>query len=220
MEKKVEEVLNDIDSIKNVIESSKTQYKGLYRLSIVFGIYNLIRIFIVLVDFYSQAVDIVAISSVILLDVSFVIVYLLIYRAERKHMNSYYLSVLNIWSLLAIIFPIITRIMPIIGGLFSDEIQERVVMLNTNWDPYVILFAIFLIICAGILKNKILIFASIASILIYYIIYAFYFDTTIQIGILGDTNFALPGIYYIFINIIYILVGVLLKKREDCYEEL
>lgn len=173
-----------------------------------------------LVDFYSQAFDIVAISSVILLDISFVIVYLLIYRAERKHMNSYYLSVLNIWSLLAIIFPIITRIMPIIGGLFSDEIQERVVMLNTNWDPYVILFAIFLIICACILKNKILIFASIASILLYYIIYAFYFDTTIHIGILGDANFALPGIYYIFINIIYILVGVLLKKREDCYEEL
>lgn len=220
MNKNVEEVLGDIDSIKSTIDDSKTQYKGLYQLSIIFGSYNLIRYFLILLTHYTDSYSYIQFPIFIALDIAFIVSYLRIYKSEKKYMNSYYLSILNIWGFFVILLPIITRVISAWGFLLPAEIQERIQEMNTNYDFYILLFAIYLITCSYILKNRKYVVFAVISILLYYAIHIFFYDVTIQIGNVNDGGIYVSFIYNICINLMYILMGLVVKKRVDYYEEL
>lgn len=220
MEKKVEEVMGEINYIKSTMDSSKIQYTGIYRLSIIYGAKNIIQIVIALIAIMASNVNYISAILLMILDISFVISYFYIYKSEKKYMNKYYLAVLNIWGLFAVGLPIISRILFFIGSFSAGETRERIEELEAFSFSDVIFFSIFLIVCSYIFQNRKLIYAAMFSILIYYILYVFFFDVGIRIGGFWGGTLILPSIYFICINFVYIIAGLAIRKKEKCHEKL
>ena len=92
MEDRISKAIEDIDNIRNMMEESKVHYRGLARLSVVYGIYCLIEgvmLFCsVYLSKYIYVILILRIGMLFLLIGSFIY----IYRTESKCRNKYYLS--------------------------------------------------------------------------------------------------------------------------------
>lgn len=213
------DVIKNINIIKDAIEESKIYYHGLYKLCFILGIYH--TIFFVLnfgFIFYPHLVKIYIILSPIFTGILF-LYYIFIYNKEKNFSNKYYLSIINSWSLIAIIVPFSISIIELFQYFFF---RGSYIELNNNYfsiiNKYsnVLLFSILIIVCANILGKKYLRLLSIILLFAYLLLDFCFINLGLSISISNsnDVILSIVSIYYFFLICIgYIVVGLLLKKK-------
>lgn len=212
MEERISKAIEDIDNIRNVMEASKVYYRGLAQLSVVYGIYylleNVMSLCTIYMSKYIYAIFILKIGMLFLLIVSFVH----IYKAERKYTNKYYLSLYGIWAILGIMLPIMVTCSDILCGVFGIETAFNIVGMPVG----VVLFSVFLLVCAYVTEKRKLIPISAVILFVYIMLSTVWWNQGIHISMpmSDDAILSFSYIYnLLFVCDGYIFMGVYLWRR-------
>lgn len=213
MEDRISKAIEDIDNIRNMMEESKVYHLGMAKLSIVYGIYCLLESVTFLCSIYMSqyiyGILILRIGMLVLLICSFAY----IYKAERKYTNKYYLSLYGIWAILGIMLPIMFRCSDVLCSVFHIESAFSTVGLPVN----VVLFSVFLLVCAYMTENKMLLPVSAAILFAYIMLSTVWWDQGVNVPMpmSPDAVLSFSSIYnLLFVQCGYIIMGLYLWRRS------
>lgn len=214
MEHDLNKVLKDICYIKDTIEKAKVHYRGFAKTGILFGIYHLAESVLNFLSMYvSGFIYMISILKMVFL-VSFLGCYIYIYRQEKRYRNQYYLSLFCIWGTLGVAIPV----MLLISNLICFVIQKDCLIGSTSVSADMILFAVFLIVCAYVSERRNLICVSYGILLCYFLLSVVWSEQGIGISVPMSAN-AILSFSFIYEVIVvsggYICMGIYLWKREN-----
>lgn len=212
MDHDIKEAIESIGYIRNTIEQSKTNYSVVSKLCIIFGVYHLSDSLLTLVCLYMpQYID-----GVMLMKISILMLfsgsYLCIYGKEKRHMNKYYLSLINIWGFFGIAMPIMTRLAEILSYLLGREGGPGKMGESAN----VLLFATFLIVSAYVIGNKKIFYMAACMMFGYILLSDVWWDQGVRIALCMSPESVLSYSYLYYLVFVcggYIFMGLYLRKR-------
>lgn len=211
--------IENINIIKGAIEESKIYYHGLYKLCFILGIYHTIFFLLRFGSiFYPHLVNFNIILFPIFTGIIF-LYYIFIYNIEKNFSNKYYLSIINSWSLIAIIVPFSISIIELFQYFFFKGSYIKVsnnYLSTISKFSNVLLFSILIIVCSNILEKKYLRLLSIILLFAYLLLDSCFINLGLPISIFNsnDVILSIVSIYYFFLFCIgYIVIGLLLKKK-------
>ena len=214
MEDRISKAIEDIDSIRNMMAESKVHYRGLARLSIVYGIYCLLESITFLCHVYMLRniydILILRICILVLLIGSFIY----IYKTEKQCTNKYYLSLYGIWAMLGIMLPIMFTCSNVLCSVLHIESAFSTVGFSVPVD--VVLFSVFMLVCAYVTEQRRLIAVSITILFAYIMLSSVWWDRGINVPMpmSNDAVLTFGSIYnLLLVRGGYILMGVYLWRR-------
>lgn len=150
-----------------------------------------------------------------------VIGYVCLYRSEKKYSNKYYVSMLSVWGIVAIAVPVCAAIVDILGGVILQEntnmYNHSIIFYISNFSG-ILLFSIFLIICAYLMDRKYFIGLAVAVLFAYMLLAACFGDKSIPFPFMpGQPQAGIPyhSVYY---NVVtwfgYFVLGLYIRYRE------
>lgn len=212
MEERISKAIQDIDNIRNMMEESKVHYRGLAKLSVVYGVYCLLESLTLLGSLYMSkyiyAILILRISMLVLLTASFIY----IYKTEKQCTNRYYLSLYGIWAMLGIMLPIMFTCSDVLCGVFHIESAFSAMGIPVD----VVLFSVFLLVCAYVTDKRRLIPVSVVILFVYIMLNTVWWDRGVSfpIPMSDDAVLTFSSIYnLLFVRCGYIFMGLYLWKR-------
>ena len=216
MEDRISKAIEDIDNIRNMMEESKVYHLGLAKLSIVYGIYCLLESVTFLCAIYmSQYIYGILILRIIVL-VLLICSFAYIYKAERKYTNKYYLSLYGIWAILGIMLPIMFRCSDVLCSMF--HIEPAFIAMGLPVD--VVLFSVFLLVCAYVTDKRKLIPVSVVILFVYIMLSTVWWDRGVNVPMpmSPDAVLSFSSIYnLLFVRGGYIIMGLYMwrSSRHD-----
>lgn len=218
MEDRISKAIEDIDSIRNMMEESRTDHLGLAKLSVVYGIYCLLENVIALCSIYiymskyNYIVFTLKIGMLILLIGSFIY----IYNAERKCTNKYYLSLYGIWAILGIILPVMFTCSNVLCSVFATRFNVKTTFDTMGLPANALLFSAFLLVCAYVTEKKKFICISAVILFAYIMLSTVWWDRGINVPMpmSDDAVLTFSYIYHmLFVCCGYIFMGLYLWRR-------
>ena len=212
MEYRISKAIEDIDNIRNMMEESKVYHLGLAKLSVVYGIYCFLDSVIALCTIYISKYIYVIFTLKICMLFFLIGSFIYIYKAERKCTNKYYLSLYGIWAILGIMLPIMFTCSTVLCSVFHIETAFDIMGLPVN----VVLFSVFLLVCAYATEKRKLIPISGVILFVYIMLSTVWWDQGIKVSMPMSDDAVLSFSYIynlLFICGGYISIGVYLWKR-------
>lgn len=91
--------MEQVNLIAETIEDTKIKYQGMYQMCFLLGIVPILGVLAMALAIGVPKVPIALVSGIrILLAISLIIGYYVIYKREVKYSNKYYLSLLDTWG--------------------------------------------------------------------------------------------------------------------------
>ena len=212
MEDRISKAIEDIDSIRNMMEESKVHHQGLGKLSVVYGVYCLLESVTFLCSLYMSkyiyAILILRIGMLLLLIGSFIY----IYKTEKQCTNKYYLSLYGIWAMLGIMLPIMYTCSDVLCSVLHIEIAFDTMGLPVN----VVLFSVFLLVCAYVTEKRKLIPISAIILFVYIMLSTVWWDRGVNVPMPMSDDAVLTFSYIynlLFVCGGYIFMGLYLWRR-------
>lgn len=173
MSMKIDTALQDINIIKETLEDTKVHYRGMYLMCFLMASLNGVKdVWMLLEMKYMPPVMAGHFIGIYIYPLLLAISYLYIYRKEKKYSNKYYLSMIGIWGFMASLIPAASAFIDLIcfaagkGRSCDAATQMRgsdFIVSITN----IVLFSVFLIICAYILNKRIFMALAVLNLLCY-----------------------------------------------------
>lgn len=211
-EKKANE---DIETIKMSLEQAATDYSGLSKILLMYGIIQLVLTCLTKITGHfildSGWYVYIPFTLDMIASIYMVYYYLKIYNKEIINSNKFYLSCLTMWGSIAILLPFIEFFIRVIinfvafdkGLELTLRLQEYSMLIN------MILVCFCFIMCSFLIKKRLLVIFSILILFVF---------LTLEILFL-NTNISYEGtivlyIFYLMSNTIgYIGLSVILRRR-------
>lgn len=216
MEDRISKAIEDIDSIRNMMEESRGDHLGLAKLSVVYGIYclleNVIALCTIYMSKYHYIVFTLKIGMLILLIGSFIY----IYNAERKCTNKYYLSLYGIWVILGMILPVMFTCSNVLCSISAARFNVKTTFDAIELPANVLLFSAFLLVCAYVTEKKKLIYISSVILFAYIMLSTVWWDRGINVPMPMSEDAVLTSSYIyhmLFVCCGYIFMGLYLWRR-------
>ncbi len=224
METKIYNAIQDINTIKETIEDTKVHYRGMYLMCFLLGTYNMLR-YILVMTFMLHPTWMVCMSiSVYLLPALLLAGYICIYRSEKKYSNKYYLSLLCIWGIIAIAIPVGAMLINFLqfflatgdNGLGGGSSMIYASFI-TNFSG-ILLFSIFMIICAYSFSRKYLVGWAVAGLFGYMILTSSFGNAGVSFPFIPGQPEAEIPYHNLYGNVVtcigYFVLGVYIRHKE------
>ncbi|MGD9568682.1 MAG: hypothetical protein AB7V48_10200 [Sedimentibacter sp.] len=214
-----DQAFNDVQTIKETLESTKLNFKGFYTILLLYGVLRLALYIIALFTkfifknvpgygFFPFFID-------TFISVFILIVFLKVFKSEKDVSNKYYLSCMTTWGIIAVALPFIMLAIRFIIFLFlpSEFTLNAISKLSEfNMLINVVLLILCFIMCSILTNNKWLISISLLILFVFLLLDTFFYNTMKINGTL---------ILYVFYNIAtsvgYIILAYLLKGLRMNY---
>ena len=173
MSMKIDTALQDINIIKETLEDTKVHYRGMYLMCFLMASLNGVKdVWMLLEMKYMPPVMAGHFIGIYIYPLLLAISYLYIYRKEKKYSNKYYLSMIGIWGFMASVIPAAAALTNTIGCVAGMDRSYDAAGQMRGSDfivsiTNIVLFSVFLIICAYILNKRIFMVLAVLNLLCY-----------------------------------------------------
>lgn len=223
MNSKIDTALHDIDIIKGTLEDTKVHYRAMYLMCFLMAAVNGIKyIWLLLEVRFMPSMVTGVFVGVYICPLILMIGYLYIYRNEKKYSNKYYLSMIGIWGFMASVIPAMKAVVNMIGAfLRADQVYDSAPLLRgsdfIDTITNIILFSVFLIICAYILDKRIFMILAVLSLFCFMILEKFFTSEGIpfRVGNQTQTRLVYSSVYSIIVDSLgYMALGLYLRRKQ------
>lgn len=173
MSVKTDTVLQDINIIKETLEDAKVHYRGMYQMCFLMAAFNGVKYIWLLLEMkYTPSVMAGHFMVYHIWPLLLTLSYLCIYRNEKRNSNKYYLSMIGIWAFMASVVPAAAALINLIGFV-SGKGRSYDAMVQLRGSDFIVgitnivLFSVFLIICAYILDQRFFMALAVLNLLCY-----------------------------------------------------
>lgn len=225
MSMKIDTALQDINIIKETLEDTKVHYRGMYLMCFLMASLNGVKdIWMLLEMRYMPSVMAGHFIGIYIYPLLLAISYLYLYRKEKKYSNKYYLSMIGIWGFMASVIPAASALTNLIcfvagkGRGYDAAAQMRGSDFIVNITN-IVLFSVFLIICAYILNKRIFMALAVLNLLCYMFLEQYLTLEGIPFPMRGQTQAKLvySSLYSITVTCLgYAVLGFVLY-RKNCH---
>ena len=225
MSMKIDTALQDINIIKETLEDTKVHYRGMYLMCFLMASLNGVKdIWMLLEMRYMPAVMAGHFIGIYIYPLLLAVSYLYIYRKEKKYSNKYYLSMIGIWGFMASVIPAAAALTNTIGCVAGMDRSYDAAGQMRGSDfiesiTNIVLFSVFLIICAYILNKRIFMALAVLNLLCYMFLEQYLTSEGIPFPMKGQAQAKLvySSVYSIAVTCLgYAVLGSVLYWKS-CY---
>lgn len=222
MSVKIDTALQNISIIKETLEDTKVHYRGMYLMCFLMAALNGVKdIWMLLEVRFMPPVMAGHFIGIYIYPLLLAISYLYIYRNEKKYSNKYYLSMIGIWGFMASVIPAASALTNMIGRVAGRDRAYDAASPMRGSDfivsiTNIVLFSVFLIICAYILNRRFFMVLAVLNLLCYMFLEQYLTSEGIPFPIAGQTQTKLvySSVYSIAVTCLgYAALGFFLYRK-------